>query len=657
MHTSLGYRCQQQYGAQHRRPQQCDHLAYDARDRKVSTTDRLLGVTQFQYDPHSNLLFIIDAQNATTAYLYDPRNLLVSETYPPGQATPQSPNTPPLDRRTYTYDAARRLATRTDQALVVTSYIYDFISRLTGRQYSDGLGNDSFAYDLASRLTSATQWPLCHDGRPVLHGCRRAGGTLDRRDADGGRHHRVGGLRLRCGGPHDGLTYPDASVVSRGYTNRNQLASVQIGSSTIASGIGYDDAGRRTSLPLGNGLTENRTYQPDGLVSTITEGSVTNYTYAYDANKRVTTETNGLFAAESEGYGYDTENRVTTWNRSSVETQNWQLSLVGDWNATARSGPNALNQTRSHSSVHEVTGILPNGGSNQPLAYDTKGNLSVDTSVTQAYAWDDENRLIAASRSDTGGTLGTYVYDALGRRLQKTAGMTMTTYVHDGAQVIAEYEAPTFVTQAIGSVSNPGSLGIAAGTITMTGSGSDIWNGSDNFTYGSQLMTGDGSATVRVTSLTNTDSWAKAGLMLRAGTAANAINAFIAYTPGNGVTFQYRTVVGGGCAYTPTGSLSLPRWLRLIRTGTTVTGQHSADGVTWTTLGSTTLSLGTTANCGLALTAHNNAAVATATFTSYATTGALTSAGAQTLARRYVYGSYVDEPFALVNARGDLVLC
>ena len=626
--------------------------AYDARDRKVSTTDRLLGVTQFQYDAHSNLLFLIDAQNAPTAYLYDPRNLLVSETYPPGQATPQSPNTPPLDRRTYTYDAARRLATRTDQALVVTSYAYDFISRLTSRQYSDGLGNDSFAYDLASRLTSAVSGRYATAVGRSYTDAGEKGGRLT------SETQTVGGITGSVGYGYDaadrttGITYPDASAVIRGYTNRNQLASAQLGTSTIASGIAYDDAGRRTSLPLGNGLVESRTYKPDGLVSTISEGSVVNYAYAYDANKRVTTETNSLFTAESEGYGYDTENRVTSWNRSSAETQNWQLSLVGDWNSTSRSGPNALSQTRSHSGVHEVTGILPSGGSNQPLAYDTKGNLKVDSSASQAYAWDDENRLITASRSDTGGTLGTYVYDALGRRLQKTAGLTMTTYVHDGAQVIAEYEAPAFVAQPIGSVSTPGSLGMAAGTVTLTGSGSDIWDVSDNFTYASQLLTGDGSATVRVTGLTNTDGWAKAGLMLRAGTAANAINAFIAYTPGNGVAFQTRNATGGSCTTTFTGSVPLPCWLRLVRTGSAVTGQRSTDGLSWTTVGSATVTLGSTANLGLGITAHNNALVATGTFTSYTTTGAVTSAGAQLLARRYVYGTYVDEPLALVNGSG-----
>jgi hypothetical protein len=55
-------------------------------------------------------------------YRYDARNLLLSEIYSPGQATPGSSTTPPLDQRVYVYDAARRLASRSDQAGVLTTY-------------------------------------------------------------------------------------------------------------------------------------------------------------------------------------------------------------------------------------------------------------------------------------------------------------------------------------------------------------------------------------------------------------------------------------------------------------------------------------------------------------------------------------------------------
>ena len=48
----------------------------------------------------------------------------------------------------------------------------------------------------------------------------------------------------------------------------------------------------------------------------------------------------------------------------------------------------------------------------------------------------------------------------------------------------------------------------------------------------------------RVVSVQNIDPWSKAGVMIRAGSGANAANAFIAVTPGNGVTWQYRLTDG-----------------------------------------------------------------------------------------------------------------
>ena len=50
--------------------------------------------------------------------------------------------------------------------------------------------------------------------------------------------------------------------------------------------------------------------------------------------------------------------------------------------------------------------------------------------------------------------------------------------------------------------------------------------------------------TARVSSLTNTNSWAKAGVMIRETLNANSTNATIVTTPGQGVAFQRRTFTG-----------------------------------------------------------------------------------------------------------------
>ena len=126
-----------------------------------------------------------------------------------------------------------------------------------------------------------------------------------------------------------------------------------------------------------------------------------------------------------------------------------------------------------------------------------------------------------------------YFYDALGRRLAKAANGVATTFVHDGAQVIAEYEAPIYQSQDIGGPSLAGSFSDSTtGTITVAASGNDIWNNADQFRYAYFTLTGNGSIIAKVTTQTNTDQWAKAGVMLRDSLAAGAKHAFMMRTAG-----------------------------------------------------------------------------------------------------------------------------
>jgi ABC-type transport system involved in multi-copper enzyme maturation permease subunit/regulation of enolase protein 1 (concanavalin A-like superfamily) len=128
----------------------------------------------------------------------------------------------------------------------------------------------------------------------------------------------------------------------------------------------------------------------------------------------------------------------------------------------------------------------------------------------------------------------------------------------------------------------------------------------DSFTFVHQPLTGDGSVTVRVAALTGTvldgrpglAPWAKAGLIVKAGTGLGSTYAAVMVTGAHGVRMQddYVHDVAGG-----TGAV--PRWLRLTRTGRTVAAAESADGSAWTTVGSVRLAgLPATAEVGLFVT-------------------------------------------------------
>jgi hypothetical protein len=159
-----------------------------------------------------------------------------------------------------------------------------------------------------------------------------------------------------------------------------------------------------------------------------------------------------------------------------------------------------------------------------------------------------------------------------------------------------------------------GSASYTNGAFTVTGAGADIWNTADSFRY-VYVTTNSANFTMiaRVASVQNANAWSKAGVMVRDSLNPGAANAFIAVTPGNGVTFQYRSSDGGNCNNTTTSG-SAPFWVKLVRSGGTFTGYCSPNGTTWTQVGSTTLTNIATVCVGLAVTSHNNPGLCTAVF-------------------------------------------
>jgi len=165
-----------------------------------------------------------------------------------------------------------------------------------------------------------------------------------------------------------------------------------------------------------------------------------------------------------------------------------------------------------------------------------------------------------------------------------------------------------------------GSASVTGGTFTVTGAGTDIWDVNDQFHYVYQPLTGDGQIVARVASLQNTDAWAKAGVMIRAALTGGSVNAVAQVTAGNGMTFQQRSTTGGTSTFVQGPGGAAPQWVRLVRSGNTVTGYTSVDGTTWTMLNSTTLALPTQVFIGLSVTSHNLGVATTATFTNVTVT-------------------------------------
>ena len=125
-----------------------------------------------------------------------------------------------------------------------------------------------------------------------------------------------------------------------------------------------------------------------------------------------------------------------------------------------------------------------------------------------------------------------------------------------------------------------GSINVAKnddGTFTVAGSGADIWGAADAFQFVSQATSGDTQIVARVATLQNTNPYAKAGVMLRADGSAGAATVLLDVRPDGEVEFMSRAASGAAMAYLAGGTQTIPAWLKLARSGTTVSAAISAN--------------------------------------------------------------------------------
>jgi hypothetical protein len=169
-----------------------------------------------------------------------------------------------------------------------------------------------------------------------------------------------------------------------------------------------------------------------------------------------------------------------------------------------------------------------------------------------------------------------------------------------------------------------------AGKMTVTGEGSDIWNNSDQFTYVYKTLNGDGALVARVTSVgTGSNAWAKGGVMIRASLDADSSHATMAMTgdpagAGNGASFQYRLDVAGGSANSDsTTAVAVPYWVKIERSGGTLTASYAPDGQNWTVVGTPQyITMDGPAYVGVAVTSHAAGEYRTFEFDNITATGA-----------------------------------
>lgn len=277
----------------------------------------------------------------------------------------------------------------------------------------------------------------------------------------------------------------------------------------------------------------------------------------------------------------------------------------------------------------DVTLTLPNNSTtlNGSASYDPDGGIA-------SYAWTKISgpsqgaitNPAAATTQITGLAAGVYTFRLLVTDSGGATGSDTVSVTVNPAPPCGALPSGTATTD-IGGGGLLGLGGIATGsacfeapnTYDIKGAG-DLATLSDKFRFVYKSFTGDGSLIVKVTTQDAVNASNKAGIMFRESLSGGASYALLALTSGNGALLQSQTLLGLSVSSTSTGAgvIKAPYYLRLVRSGSTFTGAVSADSITWTTIGSKSVSMtASTIYVGMAVCSHTSNTLSEAVFSNW----------------------------------------
>jgi hypothetical protein len=127
----------------------------------------------------------------------------------------------------------------------------------------------------------------------------------------------------------------------------------------------------------------------------------------------------------------------------------------------------------------------------------------------------------------------------------------------------------------IGDVGVAGGASEEAGRVTQSGSSGDIWGTDDAFNYYYRQLVGDGGDSAEFIGLGNTDTFAKAGIMIREATDSSSAHVILDVRPNGQIEFMMRPSAVAATTFIAGANATFPVFLALSRSGSTIT--HDVD--------------------------------------------------------------------------------
>jgi sulfur relay (sulfurtransferase) complex TusBCD TusD component (DsrE family) len=167
----------------------------------------------------------------------------------------------------------------------------------------------------------------------------------------------------------------------------------------------------------------------------------------------------------------------------------------------------------------------------------------------------------------------------------------------------------------IGNVGHAGSAYPSGSLWSVTGAGT-LSGTADAFRFLYQPMSADSEIRAQLSSVPNTSTNARIGVMIRETLAPGSRYAFMGISPGGTFRSQSRSGTSGSTASTVSSAGVPPNvWGRLVRAGNSLYSYQSTTGTNWTLVTSNSITMATNIYFGLAVASGNTNTLNTSTFT------------------------------------------
>ncbi|HYR30203.1 MAG TPA: RHS repeat-associated core domain-containing protein, partial [Thermoanaerobaculia bacterium] len=414
-------------------------FGYDSRNRVREVRDPLERVLKLDYTGE-HLTQVTDRAGKVFGFAYNALGWLTAETFPGSQS------------RAYAYDADGLLLSKTDRRGLTVTSTYDTAHRQLTRTADNATSSygypDRYTFTASNAEGSLTS--VLHPTLGIADSVRMTiagvpGRLYELKNVLDPEQNRSIGTDLKF--------YANGVVFQTNPTRSEATPDGDGGRVTVTDPRGlattllHDVAGNHIQTILPNNVTQNHTFATDGrLLSTWFSGGSVNdilgSDFTYDALGRLKTRTNNLGKMKWT-YGYTTAGElgsfVQTASMPPVGCDPRIRICTPTW-STVRSATyaydNAGNRTDSGAS------LAPNSNryasfAGYALEYDFEGNLTRKSKAgfDQRLTWNALGQLTSIT---TNGAVATFGYDAMNRRVRRTADGYSRYFLYDEDDLLLE---------------------------------------------------------------------------------------------------------------------------------------------------------------------------------------------------------------------------